>query len=95
MAEKHDAMVIKILDTEYRIACPPAERDALKKAAAYVDLQMQQVRQAGRISGLEKIAVMTSLNMAHDLLSSQKDFLSGKLGDRLQILQNKLEDAIR
>lgn len=95
MAEKHDAMVIKILDTEYRIACPPAEQDALKKAAAYVDLQMQQVRQAGRISGLEKIAVMTSLNMAHDLLSSQKDFLSGKLGDRLQILQNKLEDAIR
>ena len=93
--EKQETVVIKILGTEYRIGCAATERVSLENAAHYLDGQMQAVRQAGRVAGLEKIAVMTALNMAHDLLSSQKDFFSGQVGERLQDLNHRLDEALK
>lgn len=58
---------ITLLGREYRVACPPEERDALLKAASYVDEKMRDLG-AKTHSGGEKLAVMTALNIAHELL---------------------------
>ncbi len=58
---------ITLLGREYRVACPPDERDALLKAASYVDEKMRDIRGKTQSAG-ERLAVMTALNIAHELL---------------------------
>ncbi|MET0067504.1 MAG: cell division protein ZapA [Candidatus Thiodiazotropha sp.] len=89
-------VTVSILDKEYRISCLPEERESLLQAAAYVDGQMREIRQAGRIIGTERIAVMTALNIANDLLLDQKDKDAGteNITRRIKNLQEKIEIAL-
>ncbi|MEJ2424942.1 MAG: cell division protein ZapA [Candidatus Thiodiazotropha sp.] len=89
-------VTVSILDKEYRISCLPEERESLLQAAAYVDGQMREIRQAGRIIGSERIAVMTALNIANDLLLSQKTKDEGteNITRRIKNLQDKIEIAL-
>lgn len=95
MSDSH-SLVIHILDKEYRVACPPGEQDNLLRAARYLDDQMREVRQANVI-GLERIAIMTALNMSHELLEAREHLEKG-LGDdedgRVQALLHKLEAGL-
>jgi cell division protein ZapA len=89
-------VTISILDKEYRISCHPDERESLLQAAAYVDGQMREIRQSGRIIGTERIAVMSALNIANDLLLNKKikDDGSQNITRRIKNLQEKIEIAL-
>ena len=58
---------ITLLGREYRVACPPEERESLLAAVAYVDVKMAEIATKTKSTG-ERLAVMTALNLAHDLL---------------------------
>ena len=60
---------IKILDRELRVACPDEERGELLDAVAYLDRKMREIRDAGKIVSVERIAIMAALNITHELLS--------------------------
>jgi cell division protein ZapA len=92
----HLPVTVSILDKEYRISCDPDERESLLQAAAYVDGHMREIRQGGRIIGTERIAVMTALNLANDLLLSQKNKEDGSqnISRRIKNLQEKIEIAL-
>lgn len=62
---------VSILDRDYQVACSPAERDALVRAADHLDAKMREIRGTGKIVGLERIAVMAALNLTHEALSSE------------------------
>jgi len=62
---------VSILDRDYQVACAPAERDALIRAAEHLDVKMREIRGTGKIVGLERIAVMAALNITHEALSSE------------------------
>ena len=66
-------VTIKILDKEYRIACPPHEREALLETAQYVNHKMREIRDRGSAVGNERVAVMAALNIAHELMQSKID----------------------
>jgi len=59
---------IKLLGKDYRVACEPAERDALLAAVAFLDSRLQEIAGKTRGSG-ERLAVMAALNLAHDYLA--------------------------
>jgi cell division protein ZapA len=88
---------ISILDKEYKIACPSGEQPALLASAEYLDSKMREVRDSGSIIGSEKIAVITALNIAHELLNSSKqsDKLDKSLSPRLKNLENKISNALQ
>ncbi|WP_330924425.1 cell division protein ZapA [Candidatus Sororendozoicomonas aggregata] len=65
------AAVVKILDKEYRVSCPPEEREALNAAASFLSEKMRDIRATGKVIGLERIAVMAALNISHELLQSR------------------------
>ena len=96
MSSDQIAVSVNILDKEYRISCPPEERESLIQAAAFIDGQMQEIRQTGRVIGTERIAVMAALNIANDLLSDKqvKDDSSQTISRRIQRLQEKIEIAL-
>lgn len=84
---KPDSVVIHLLDKEYRIACPEGERDNLLNAARLLDAKMRETRD-NNVIGLERIAVMTALNMAHDLLLANQNL------DRRSRDDNRIADLL-
>jgi len=87
---------ISILDKDYKVACPPGEQSALLESAKFLDNKMREVRDIGNIMGSERIAVITELNMANDLLrSSNVDKEIGQeLPPRLKDLENKISRVL-
>jgi cell division protein ZapA len=77
---------VKILDREYKLAVKPEEKDRLLDAVGIVDDKMRSLRDAGKIVGLERIAVMAALQLAHELLGSQTSGAVTPSGD----LQRKI-----
>ncbi|MCU7842564.1 MAG: cell division protein ZapA [Candidatus Thiodiazotropha sp. (ex Monitilora ramsayi)] len=96
MSSNQLAVTVNILDKEYRISCQSEERESLLQAAAFIDGQMREIKQAGRVIGTERIAVMAALNIANDLLSDKKskDDSSQTITRRIQRLQEKIEIAL-
>lgn len=66
--KENNTLDIVLMGREYRVACAPEEREALQDAVAYVDGRMRELAQKTKSSG-ERLAVMTALNIAHELLS--------------------------
>lgn len=64
---------VTILGREYRIGCDESERDALMQAVAHLDSRMREIRDAGKVSGVDRIAVMAALNIANDLLRERRE----------------------
>jgi cell division protein ZapA len=60
---------ITLLGKEYRVACPPEEREALLRAVALLDGRMQDIAEKTHSGVAERIAVMAALNIAHEFLS--------------------------
>ena len=87
---------VSILDREYQFACQPDERKALKEAAIFLDERMRAIRGAGRLMALERIAVMTALNLSDELLKLQKNerYRQDNVDSRIRLLANELEDAL-
>lgn len=62
---------VTLLGKEYRVACPPEERDSLLQAITYVDGKMHEIAEKTRSNISERIAVMAALNIAHEFLALQ------------------------
>jgi len=87
---------VSIMGREYRVACKPEEKQELLDAVAYVDKQMRMIRDTGKQNNAERVAVMTALNIAHDLLkvrvSGSVDL--GGLKRRIQDMQSTIDAAL-
>lgn len=87
---------VRILEKEYQVACPEEEVDALTASARYLDRQMSEIRDTGKVFGLDRIAVMAALNIANELLSDKgrADAVSGELEDRVKSLNDRISEAL-
>lgn len=90
------AVDVHILDKEYRVMCPPEERDALIASSRQLDARMRQIRDHGRVIGTERIAVMAALNIVHELM--QRETTQGeadrRVSYRLQLLSQRIDEAL-
>lgn len=68
-----EMVTVRILDREYQVVCEPGERKGLMEAALYLDAQMRKVRESGKLSSVEKIAVMCALNFSDELLKLRQE----------------------
>ncbi|GAB2489892.1 cell division protein ZapA [Arenimonas alkanexedens] len=58
---------VKILDREYTVGVEPAERESLMAAAQLLDARMRELRGSNRMAAIDRVAVLTALNLAHEL----------------------------
>lgn len=61
---------ISLLGRSFRVACGKDEERALLAAAAYLDGKMREIREQGKVIGIERIAIMAALNITHELLAT-------------------------
>ena len=87
---------VDILDRQYQFACEAGEREALKAAAVLLDERMRAIKNAGRLMALERIAVMTALNLSDELLKLKKieKHRQDNVDSRIRLLVNELDDAL-
>ena len=89
---------IRILDKDYRIACPAEEQDSLIKASIYLNEKMNEIKDNGKLIGNERVAVMAALNITHELLQMNTEGKplgdSNTLRQHIQQLQDKVEHAL-
>lgn len=67
----HSTVDISLLGREYRVTCAPDERESLLAAVAHVEAKMNEIATRTKGSG-ERLAVMTALNLAHELLNRKQ-----------------------
>lgn len=72
MSTETSTLEVFILDKSYRISCPGSEQDSLRASAQYLDRKMRDIRSAGKIIGLERVAVIAALNITHELLNASR-----------------------
>ena len=87
---------VRILAKEYQISCPMEEREALLDSADLLNSKMREIRDSGRIVGLDRIAVMAALNMANDLLhaKARDQQMEGDFSQRLKLISDRVETAL-
>ena len=62
---------VSIMGQSYKLACKEGEQQALREAVAYLDGKMCAIRDAGKIKGNDRIAVMAALGIAAELLGTK------------------------
>ena len=87
---------VRVLDREYQVACPAEERSDLLDSAEYLDAKMREVRDTGKVVGLDRIAVISALNIANELIKMRHSggSLDGDLGARLRGMRERVEAAL-
>ena len=80
---------ITILGREFKVACKEGERDELLEAVALLDKRMREIRDAGKVTGTDRIAVMTALNFAHELLRERR---GPRTGDASTATESAIDD---
>jgi cell division protein ZapA len=96
MTEQYAQVSVRILDKEYQVACPASERTDLLDSAEILNAKMREIRDSGRVVGLDRIAVMAALNMANDLIHARArdQELEGGISDRLKLISDRVDNVL-
>ncbi|MGH8400956.1 MAG: cell division protein ZapA [Gammaproteobacteria bacterium] len=96
MSEELTPVTVRILDKEYQVACREDERSALLESAELLNSKMREIRAAGKVVGLDRIAVMAALNLSHEVLltRSANAQVDQQMLDRLRAMNERLTQAV-
>ena len=96
MSELYAHVSVRILEKEYQVACPANEKADLVAASELLNSKMREIRDSGKVVGLDRVAVMAALNLANDLLKIQNrdEKLQDLVGLGIRSMQERLDDAL-
>jgi cell division protein ZapA len=87
---------ITIMGREFRVACREDEQAGLLEAVDYLNRKMLDIRDGGKVIGLERIAIMAALNIAHELLTTKVGggFDMGEIKRRMNRMEAVIDQAM-
>ncbi len=96
MNEMYAHVSIRILEKEYQVACPAGEKADLMASAEMLNQKMREIRDSGKVVGLDRVAVMAALNIANELLqrTGQDQELKDIVGVRVKAMRERLDTAL-
>jgi len=97
MTEMYAHISVKILEKEYQISCPADERKALIDSAELLNSKMREIRDSGKVVGLDRIAVMAALNMANELIAARGKgaVIEGTARGKVIEMRERVESALQ
>jgi cell division protein ZapA len=96
MSADPKALQVNVMGREFRVACPENEQKELLEAVDYLNRKMDEIRDNGKVIGIERIAIMAALNIAHELLTTKVGgFDMAALKRRMQSMETTLDQALR
>ncbi|MDA8094346.1 MAG: cell division protein ZapA [Betaproteobacteria bacterium] len=90
------SMDVTIMGREFRVACPEHEQPALLASVDYLERRMREIRDSGKVIGIERIAIMAALYIAHEHLTAPgyDDFDVGDFRRRIRSMQATIDRAM-
>ena len=86
---------VQILGREFTVSCTDEERQGLLDAVNYLDKKMRDIRDSGKVVGVERIAIMAALNLSHEVLNTKAgDVDIGDYKRRINAMQSQIDEAI-
>ena len=71
MSAEPAGLQISIMGRDFRVACAPEEQKSLQEAVDFLNRKMQEIKDQGKINGLDRIAIMAALNITHEFLGAK------------------------
>ena len=88
-------MQISVMGREFRVACEPAEQKSLQEAVEYLNRKMQEIKEQGKVNGLDRIAIMAALNISHEFLTTRLgSFDVSEFKRRMAGIETTLDQAL-
>jgi cell division protein ZapA len=86
----------KIMGREFRVSLPEHEERQLLDAVSYVERRMIDMRDKSKVIGVERIAIMTALAIAAELLHTKVPggVDLGEFRRRINLMQSTLDAAM-
>jgi cell division protein ZapA len=96
MSKEAGGLEVNIMGREFRVSCTEEERRDLLKAVDYLNAKMREIRDTGKVIGVERIAIMAALNITHEYLSTRMDggFDVGEFKRRMLSMQAIIDQAM-
>ena len=86
---------VNIMGREFKISCAEDEREGLMNAVSYLDKKMREIHDSNKVVGVERIAVMAALNLAHELMTARSGgFDIGDFKRRIISMQEQIDEAL-
>ena len=86
---------VTILGRDFTVSCTDEERSGLMDAVSYLDAKMHEIRDSGKVVGVERIAIMAALNLSHELLNTKSgDVDIGDYKRRINLMQNQIDEVL-
>ena len=86
------AVDVNIMGREFTVSCTDEERPGLINAVNFLDKKMRDIRDGGKIIGVERIAIMAALNLAHELLNTKSGSVDvGDIKRRISQMQDQID----
>ena len=96
MSKEPKGLDVNIMGREFRVSCTDEERRDLLKAVDLLNTKMRDIRDTGKVIGVERIAIMAALNIAHEHLSTRMEggFDVGEFKRRMLSMQATIDQAM-
>ena len=95
MSVDSSGMQISIMGREFRVACAPEEQKSLQEAVDFLNKKMQEIKDQGKINGIDRIAIMAALNISHEFLSAKVgNFDVSEFKRRMNSIETMLDQAM-
>jgi cell division protein ZapA len=96
LSEIFEKVTVRILEKDYHVACPAAEKRDLMSSVELLNQKMREIRDSGKVVGLDRVAVMAALNLANELIKiqGQGEELKDIVGLRVKSMRERLDDAL-
>ncbi|MES2553797.1 MAG: cell division protein ZapA [Pseudomonadota bacterium] len=86
---------VNIMGREFKVSCSEDEREGLITSVNYLDKKMREIRDTGKVIGVERIAIMAALNLAHELLTTRSGGVDiGDFKRRIVSMQEQIDGVI-
>lgn len=93
MSAESEQVGFRLLNKTYEVGCPPAQRKSLDEAIRFLQAQVQKVHEADATAGMDRVAVITALNLSHEYLRLSKEAPEHLL-ERIDALSARIQEAL-
>ena len=95
MSVDANGMQVTIMGREFRVACTPDERKELLEAVDYLNRKMQEIKDQGKVTGMDRVAIMAALNISHEFLTMRLgSFDVSEFKRRMASIETTLDQAL-
>ena len=96
MSSSVKPITVAIMDKEYVVGCAEDERESLFASGEFLNRNLREQRDSGKVIGSERVAVMAALNIAHEYLDYRRrnENVANDMVDGIERIHRKIQSAL-